>query len=327
MAAGDGAPTITWGTLLSATLMKYLDSGSLLDQVHNSSPLWKWLREKKRLRVLTGGERISVPVMYQDSGNFQRYSGLEALDVTGYEGVTRAFFPWVQAATAVVLSGLDQRSNRGESQVRDIAKDKVFQAESAMSDNLAGDAFSDGTASGSKQIAGLLAMVATTVTSGTYASINAANNTKWRNDAITSVGNAAANLVPNLRTAYNNCMLVAGTQGEPDGIFTTQVMAEVLEAQIQPAIRYAPGGSGEMHIFPTWRGAEIHWDSKCQTGVLYILNSNHLFHFVHKDANLSMNPEGFQRPINQDALVAQILYQGNMGTNMRAALSKLTGLT
>jgi len=327
MAAGDGAPSITWGSLLSGTLMKYLDSGALMDQVHNHSPLWKWLRGKKRLRILTGGERISVPVMYEDSGNFQRYAGLEQLDVTGYEGVTRAFYPWVQAATAVVLSGLDQRSNRGESQVRDIAKDKVFQAESALADNLATDAYSDGTANGSKQITGLSAMCATTNTSGTYASINFGNNDKWRNQVITGVGNAAANLLPNLRTLYNDCTEVAGVIGKPDGIFTEQASAEALESIVQPAIRYAPGGSGEMSIAPAFRGAEINWEAKCTSGMLYLLNSNHLFNFVHKDANLSMNPEGFQRPINQDALVAQLLYQGNMGTDLRSALGKLSGIS
>jgi len=327
MAAGDGAPSITWGSLLSATLMKYLDAGTLLDQVHNRSPLWKWLREKKRLRVLTGGERISVPVMYEDSGNFKRYSGTEQLNVAGYEGVTRAFFPWQQAATAVVMSGLDQRSNRGESQIREIAKDKVFQAESALADNLASDAYSDGTATSNKQVDGLEAIAATTNTSGTYASINFGNNTKWRNQVITSVGNAAANLLPNLRTVYNDCTEVAGVQGAPDGIFTEQSSAEALESIVQPAIRYTPGGTGELGIAPVYRGAEIHWEAKCTSGMMYVLNSNHLFHFVHRDANLSMNPEGFQRPINQDALVAQILYQGNMGTDLRSALGKLTGIS
>jgi len=327
MAAGDGAPTITWGSLLSATLMKYLDSGALLDAVHNRSPLWKWAREKKRLRVLTGGERVSVPVMYEDSGNYTRYSGLELIDVTGYEGTTRAFFPWVQAASAVVMSGLDQRSNRGETQVRDIAKDKVMQAESNLSDNLATDGYSDGTAQGSRQIAGLAAMVATTTTSGTYASINTASNTKWRNNAIASVGNAAANLLPQLRVLYNDCTEVAGIKGKPDGIFTTQGSAEALESLIQPAIRYTGESKGELSIEPYFRGAPIMWEAKCQSGTLYLLNSAHFFHFVHKDANLSMNPEGFQRPINQDALVAQILYQGNFGTDLRSSLGKLTGIS
>mgnify|MGYP003626929020 FL=1 len=111
MAIGDGNPTITWGPLLSSTVMNYLDSGMLRDQVHKRSPFWSWLREGNRIKRLTGGERIKLPVMYEGSGNFKRYSGLEALDPTGYEGITNAFFNWKQAATSVVISGLDKRSN------------------------------------------------------------------------------------------------------------------------------------------------------------------------------------------------------------------------
>jgi hypothetical protein len=324
---GEATPTLTWSTVLSGTLMKYIESGALLDQVHNRSPLWKWVREKGRMKVLTGGERISVPVMYEDSGNFKYYSGDEQLNVTGYEGVTRAFFPWIQGSTAVVLTGIDQRVNMGESRVREIGKDKILQAESALSDNLAIGAYSDGTGTTNKQLDGLEAMIATTTTSGTYASINFGTNDKWRNQVNTSVGNAAANLLSNLRVTFNDCTEVAGVQGQPDGIFTEQASAEALEALVVPAVRYAPGGSGELSIKPMFRGAEIHWEAKCTSGMLYLLNSNHFFHFVHRDANLSMNPEGFQRPINQDTLVAQLLYQGNFGTNMRAALGKLTGIT
>ena len=92
MAVGDGAPTIVWGPLLSSTIMNYLDSGMLRDQVHKRSPLWSWLRSGNRIKRLTGGERIKLPVMYEGSGNFKRYSGLEAIDPTGYEGITNAFF-------------------------------------------------------------------------------------------------------------------------------------------------------------------------------------------------------------------------------------------
>jgi hypothetical protein len=325
--AGEGAPTLTWSTVLSGTLMKYIESGALLDQVHNRSPLWKWVRDKGRMKTLSGGERISVPVLYEDSGNFKYYSGTEQLNVTGYEGITRAFYPWIQAATAVVLSGIDQRVNMGESKVRDIGKDKIMQAEGALADNLATGGYSDGTGTSNKQLDGLEAMVATTNTSGTYASINFGTNTKWRNQVTTGVGNAAANILSNLRVVFNDCIEVAGVQGQPDGIFTQQGTAEALEALIVPAIRYAPDGKGELSIKPTFRGASINWEAKCTSGMLYVLNSNHFFHFVHRDANLKMNPEGFQRPINQDTLVAQLLYQGNFGTNLRAALGKLTGIT
>jgi hypothetical protein len=327
MGIKDAAPTIVWGSLLSSTVMNYLDSGMLRDQVHKRSPLWNWLNAGNRIKKLTGGERIKLPVMYEGSGNFKRYAGLETLDPTGYDGVTNAFFDWKQAATTVVISGLEKRSNQGESRVRELAKDRIFQAEGTLADNLATDAYSVGTANGSKQITGLQAMVSTTVTSGTYADINFGNNDKWRNNVIAGVGNAAANLLPNLRTLYNDCTEITGVEGEPDGIFTTQTMAETLEALVIPAIRYTGGGESDLSSKPLFRGAKIMWEAKCPSGTLFILNSRHIFIFVHRDAYFTMIPAGMQNPVNQDAFLAPILFQGNMATNLRNAHGKLVGLT
>ena len=327
MATGDASPTITWGPLISATIMEYLESGMLRDQVHEKSELWKWMKSGNRIKTLSGGERIKVPLMYEGSGNFKRYSGLEALDVSGYDGITNAFFNWKQASTAVAISGLDKRSNQGENRIRDLTKDKLFQAQSTLADEMATDAFSDGTASGSKQISGLAAMVATTTTSGTYADVNTANNTAWRNQIQASIGSAATNLIPYLRTLYNDCTKIAGVDGEPDAIFTTQTVAEAAEALVLPAVRYVGGKDADMYSKPKFRNTSIMWDPKCTSGVLYMLNSRHVFLFVHQDANFSMMEAGMQQPINQDAYVAPILFQGNMGTNLRAALGKLTGIS
>jgi hypothetical protein len=61
--------------------------------------------------------------------------------------------------------------------------------------------------------------------------------------------------------------------------------------------------------------------------MMYVLNSKHIFMFVHKDADMTPSAEGMRSPINQDAFVMPILYQGNLATNLRSALGKLTGIT
>lgn len=328
MAAGDGAPTIVWGPLLTATLMNYIESGELHDQVFTSTAFLNWINSGKRIKRLSGGERISLSIMYEGSGNFKRYTGGEPLDTTRGAGRTRAFFNWKQAATTAGITGLDQRSNMGESQIRDMAKDAVMQAQLTLGDSLATDAFSDGLADTSKQMAGLLAIIATDPTTGTFATINSANNTTWRNQIITGVGAGAVNLLPNLRQLFNDCTEgSASANGAPDACFMPQAVHEIAEAVITPAIRYSPGGQGEMSIEPIFRGAKFFWDEHCQSGVLYVLNSNHIFMFVHNAADMSMPSEGFQRPVNQDELTAQILWQGNMGTNNRRKLGKMTGIT
>ncbi len=327
MAAGEASPTVNWGPVLATTLMNYIDSGKFRDQAHNRSPIWRWLREGKRIKRLSGGERIKVPLVYAGSGNFKRYSGLQPLTITGYDGVTNAFFDWKQAAVAAVISGLEDRNNSGENQIRSLWQTKVEQAESEMGDKLAADVFSDGTADGSLQITGVVAMIATTTTSGTYASIDTAVNTKWRNQIGASVGAAAVNLLPALRTLYNDCGKVVSVEGEPDAIFTTQTVAEALEALIIPAVRYVGGEEADLSVKPKFRNAKILWDVKSTSGVLYLLNSNHIFVFVHRDADMSMLPAGKQQPVNQDAYAAPIIWQGNMATNLRAGLGKLTGIS
>ena len=327
--AGEATPTLDWSDVLSTTLMSYIDSGMLHDQVFTSTALLKWLMTGKRIRKLSGGERIKVGILYAGPGNYKRYSGDETLNITQQPGRTVAFFNWKQASGAAVINGLEQRQNGGEAAVKDLAKDRIRATELEIGDNLTTDAFSLGTTDGSKQVTGLAAMIADDPTSGTYANIDSSVNTKWRNQVTLTVGAGATNLLPALRVLHNNCMEGSDSvNSAPDAIFCTQAIHETAEAVVQPAIRYAGGGGeGEMGINPMFRGAKFLWDSHCQSQTLYMLNSNHLFFFMHRDAALAMTPEGFQRPINQDAYTAQILFQGNMGTNNRRKLGKLGGVS
>ena len=322
------APTLDWSDVLTTTLMAYIDSGMLHDQVFTKTALLDWLMKGKRIRLLGGGERIKVGTRYRGPGNFRRYAGDGELNITQNPGRTPAFFNWKQAATAAVISGLEKRQNAGESAILDLAKDRIAAAEMELADELTTDCYSDGTANASKQVTGLTAMIATTPTSGTYGDINSANNTAWRNQVATSIGAGAVNLVSNLRTEFNNCSEGQGAKTAPDAIFTTQTVHEIAEAVVAPAIRYAGGGGkGEISINPFFRGAEFFWDGHCTDGVLYILNSNHIFLFIHKDANLAMAEGGFQRPVNQDSYSVPLLFQGNMGTNNRRKLGKMTGIS
>ena len=203
MAFSKATPTLEWGPVLTTTLMKFLDSGALHDQIFTSTWLLDWLRSKKRLKTIDGGERIRLGGLFEGSGNVKRYSGDEVLDTSPANGMTSMFFNWKQAAATVSINGLEQRKNMGASQVRSLAKEKTMQSMLSLAETLAGDAFSDGTADGSKQMSGLDAMIATDPTSGTYADINSATNSAWRNQIKTSIGSGAVNLLPALREVFN----------------------------------------------------------------------------------------------------------------------------
>jgi len=328
--AGETSLTLSYATLLSTTLMKVLDSGAMHDNIFSNDVLLQWMREGDRVKTVDGGERIRLGIMHEKNSTAGWYADYQQLDVSPQEGYTTAFFAWKQSATSISVSGKELRSNKGPSRLADIQKEKINQASMSLTDLIATGLYSDGTGSSSKQLTGLEAMIETTPGTVSYASVPT-GNTAWRNQVQSSVGAAASNLLPKLRTAWNSCTQgKGGVNSSPDMLVTTQTVYEALEALLFPAVRYEsnPKGGADAGISTLkFKGAEVVWDAYCTSGMLYLLNSNHLCLFVHGDANFAMADGGFQKPINQDALVTQVLFQGNLATDNRRKQGKLQGIT
>ncbi len=317
-------------SLLTTTLEKVLGSGAVHDNIFNANPLLSWLRSGDRIKVIDGGEKIRLGVMYAKNSTAGYYSDYEALDTTPQEGMTTALYNWKQASTSISISGKEQRSNKGQARISNLQEDKITQASLSLIDLIATGVYSNGQGSSSKQITGLEAMIETSPGTTQYAGIPT-SNTAWRNQSQQNVGSAAANFVSKLRTVMNDCKQGKGSASSAaDAVFTEQASHEALEAVIQPQVRYTPNPSGGADAgieTIKFRGASVEWDDFCTSGMAYVLNSAHIAFFVHRDANFSMASSGFQRPINGDSLVAQILLQANLATNNRRKLGKLSGLS
>ena len=332
MATGESSFTRTYGPLLTMTLDEILSSGAIQDNVYQANPTLDWFNSGNRIKVLQGGERIRIPVMTGTNGTFKWYSQLDTLNITPSLGFTTAWYQWKQAAVSIAIDGLTVRQNMGPTQIADIMKEKSRQAELSLVDGIATGLFSDGSGSSNKQLTGLEAALPDDPTSDTtYAEINQSDNTSWRSQIQSSVGAAATNLIPKMRTVWNDCGEgKSGSNSSPDYIVTTQTVHESFEALIAPRVRYEPNPSGgadagvEKLLF---KGATVVMDNFCGSGNMYMLNGSHIMLFVHAKANMAMTEEGFQKPIDQDALVAQILFQGNIAVNNRRKLGKLTGIT
>ena len=200
-----GASTLsrTYGPILSTTLDKILSSGAIQDNVYDATPTLDWFRGGGRIKVVDGGERIRIPVMTGKNNTFKWYSDYEILDVTPQAGLTTAFFNWKQGAVSVSISGNELRQNSGTAKIADLMKEKIRNANNSLADNVATGIFSNGTGSSSKQLTGLAALVDQSPATDTYAQIDPSSNTSWRNKADSSVGAAAVNLIPSLRTIMN----------------------------------------------------------------------------------------------------------------------------
>ena len=80
--ANDSSLTLTYTTLLSSTLMKVLGTSAVRDQIFLADPLWEWLKSGDRLKVIDGGERIRIPILYGKNSSANSYADYEPLDLT-----------------------------------------------------------------------------------------------------------------------------------------------------------------------------------------------------------------------------------------------------
>lgn len=319
------AETRTYNSLLTTTLADF--SKTMSDNIFDVNPLLSWLngklgvamRGKTVKRIVNGGESIVEHLLYEQNSTVDSYSGAQVIDTTLQEGHTIARYNWKQYAGTVGITGLEKRSNMGESQLINLLSAKVQQLELSMRDRMSRDAFSDGTGNGGKNLTGLSLIVDS---AGTVGGLSATTFTWWASTE-TASGSFATQGINDMRTIYNTLSL---GNDKPDLIVTTQTVFEYYEKALQPQERFTSNSvadAGFMNL--TFKNTPIVFDRDCNSGVMYFLNSKYLNFVVHKDADMATSP--FVEPENQDVTTSKVIWQGNLTTNNRRRLGKLTGIT
>lgn len=302
--------------LLTTTLESR--SGKLADNVTENNAILRRLNSKNNVRPVSGGTSIYQELEYAENGTYKRYSGYETLDISPSDVISAAEYDWKQAAVAVTISGLEQLQNSGKERIIDLLDTRVRNGEKTMMNNIAADAYSDGTADGGKQIGGLQSLIADTATSGTVGGINRATYSFWQNqsyDATTDGGAAAtaANIQSYMNTVYLSCC--RGTDS-PDLILADNNYFQLYWESLQ-AIQRITSEDMAAAGFQTlkYMGADVVFDGgyngACPTNHMYFLNTDYIFFRPHKDRNMvPLNPDRFAT--NQDAVVKLIAFAGNM---------------
>lgn len=304
-----------YDALLSTTLANYRNT--LEDNVFSARPFQSWLKERGRVKLVSGGAKIVIPLIHGLNSTAGSYSAYDTIAITAQTGISAAEYPWRQYAVSVAISGLEEAQNNGREQVIDLLQGKVMQAEETAAEKLDQMFFLDGTGNAGKDWLGLAAIVDST---GTVGGIDGAAQAFWRSyvDSTAEVLSLAA-----LTKAYNS---VSRGNDSPDFGLTTQTLFEKYEALLQPQLRFtdnktADGGFQNL-LFKT---TPLMFDVYCQSGVVYLLNSKYLNLVGHSNVWFKNTP--FQRPVNQDARFSQILAYGNLTVSNRSRQGKLTAKT
>lgn len=300
-------------------------TGKLADNVSKNNALLMRLKKKGKVKPVSGGRTIVQELEYAENGTFKRYSGYESLNISPSDVFTGAEYNYAQAAVAVSISGLEQLQNSGENAIIDLLESRIGNAERTMTNNIALDCYSDGTADGGRQIGGLKLLMSTTPTTGVVGGIDASTTIGafWQNIAFSGVTNGGSAVSSSNIQSYMNRVYVQLVRGadKPDLIVADNNYWRFYLESLQAIQRI---GSDEMASagFDSlkYMNADVVLDGGYGGGAtantMNFINTDYLFFRPHADRNFV--PLGDDRfAVNQDAMVKLIGFAGNMTASNR----------
>ena len=312
----------TFTDLIVTTLSKWSDT--LADNVTANSCILARLKAKNAIVKEDGGSVLEEDIMYAENGTFKWYSGFELLDISDSEVLTAALYDWKQANANIVISGLQMRNNSGSTQKKhNLLKSKMLNGEITMKNNVAKSIFSDGTGNGGKELTGLQALVSDNPASSTVGGIDAAENPFWRNQAysLSTDGGVSGDATPADVLAAMDEMMLRTTRNSdrPDIIVSSADLYKLYKQATQNIKRIVEEKGTQIgdasFTAVEYEGVPVVYDSFCPASHMYFLNTDYLKLHAHKDAYFTLDKE--RLPVNQDAKVFPMIFQGNLTCSNR----------
>lgn len=323
--------TRQFNDLVTSTQMHIHKEEPIPDCIFDASVLLDWANGSGRLKTLDGGERIEVPI--EDSLNTTRgfFSAGEAISTERQSPITAAFYEFKMAAVSVAYFGDELRRNRGSKQLYDLVKLRMSNAKRSLADLMNAALAGDGSGSGGRAINGLqnLIHISPSSSAATLGSIDPSINSAWRNYADTSGAADASALLGAMEYAIPQISR-GHLDAEPSMWLTTPGVYNQYGSGVHGIERviteFKRGETGN-RSYKRWafKGIPIEYDFDIPTGYMYALPMKYFYFYVMKGAN--MDPTELVKPHNQDALVGQILWQGQACLSNRRHFGVITGIT
>lgn len=314
------SPNAIFTELVSTTFRKH--SKEIKDNISKNNALLRRMDAKGMKRKEDGGLTIVSPLDYALNGTYQRYSGYDVLNVGASDVISAAEYQWRQIAINVVASGMELRTNSGDSRIINLVKARMKNATRTFKNNFSVDVYSDGTLP--NQINGLQALVSDNGL-GTVGGIDASAWAFWKNQVQSAAApiQGGGAIVPSA-TTIESLMLplwLAQVRGDdmPDLIVSDNNYFTFYENSQLSFKRYTSDGSSASGVKASggfvslkYKTADVIFDggSGIPANHMYFLNTDYLELVVHKDADMAIMEE--MKPYNQDAAVIPILWMGNL---------------
>src|SRR5262245_29495823 len=147
-------PSSTFTEIVTSTHRHW--GSKVADNVSNNNALMYTLKQKGKIKTVSGGYEAAEPLEYAENSTVTRYSGGDPLNTGSSDVLTAAKYDWCQTALHITATGRELRQNAGEERMLNLVKVRKDNAIKTAANTLATDFYSSGALT--NQISGLSAM-------------------------------------------------------------------------------------------------------------------------------------------------------------------------
>ena len=309
-------------------------SKKIADNVTNNNALLNRLSQKNNIKTASGGDKIIQELSFAENSNAGWYSGYDLLPTGASDVISAAQFDWKQAAVPVVISGLEMLKNSGKERMIDLMEARLSVAESTIANLICGGLYSDGSASGAKQIDGLNKAISLNPEEGVYGGISGATYSFWRNK-VSDAG--AGSLAPTAIQGHWNklwAQLVRG-QDRPDLIMSDTLSWNAYIESLQAQQRFTDSKTADAGFTNVkFMDADVILDGGIYNGTSgsgapsatsYFLNTKFIHYRPHAQRNMVALSPSKRYAVNQDAETQIIGWAGNLTCSGRQFQGRYKG--
>lgn len=304
---------------------------TLKDNIYNKMPLFNRLAAKGRMKTATGSS-LSWDTVAKRHAATGLFTGYDILASQPTNPLVKASLTDAEYYATVSISGTEERRNSGNMEkLLDMVRVQMDNAEETLREDLANGLYGDGSQIGGRNtIYGLKAVVGT---SNTYAGIDrsTAANAFWQSN-LDATSYSTANLENPAGTTYMPALmrtelLNATHKTSPDLIMTTKTIFNLYQNIVDVQhlrVNQELADVGFKNV--EFQGLTMMFDDYCPAYYMFLLRVDSFQFFAYPGANIDLQEEGWMKPVNQDAKLSHILFQGQLRCDEPRANAGFSGL-
>lgn len=318
------------GTNVVTSIARRFIMPQIVDNVYASNPIFFRLNAANK-RIVRGGTQIEVPLMYARFGSGGPYQGYDVLNTSPSDTVKNGAWDWKQQYVTVTVDGLTLIKTDSPESIANFIEMYFAQAEMEMAENLAVGLWSN-SVTDPKQIDGLGGAIDDGTIAPTYAGLLRSANTWWKSqiDAATATLTLASlnAMHGSASSGGRHPTIIASRQGQYNRFWALNVINQDFPSQPSGHDEQLAQAGFTNQLFngvPWVVDSHVFDGPNAANSAVVFLNEDYLYWAVSPRADFYL--EDFQTPTNQDAMVAKLLWAGNLIVTNVARQGRMTALT